>query len=214
MPVYSRPRPAVWPWLTLLVLSLGVVGAIAWDLWHASWSLSLRSRTTSASPRPAPMPLSPEQRRLRLFYPETASRLFREVERTVPRGATLAAEIRAVLAELSAGEEHGEPPPVPGGVQVRHVFLDGFGILYLDLSKDFRAVLARPHPQPELAVAAVVNSLTASFSEVKRVQILLEGQEVPIVVDALDLGHPLSPYFPAAEAPAIEASTTSQADPE
>jgi hypothetical protein len=42
----------------------------------------------------------------------------------------------------------------------------------------------------------VVNTLTASFPSVQRVQILLEGQEIPMLVGSLDLGRPLSPHFP------------------
>ncbi len=214
MPVSAGPRPTIWPWATLLLLSLGVLSGIAWDLWQVSSSLGFRSRAATGGPRPAPMPLPPERRRIRLFFPEIASRLFREVERTVPSRGTLAADVRAVLGELTAAEEHGEPPSVPSGVQIVHVFLDGFGILYLDLSKEFKAVLSRPQPQPELAVAAIVNTLTGSFTEVKRVQLLLDGQEIPLVVGALDLGHPLSPYFPAADAPAVETPALAQPEPE
>lgn len=214
MPVIARSQPAVWPWVLLLLTSLGVLGGIAWDLRYFSSMLGFRSPSKLAAPRPVSAPPPTEERRVRLFFPETASRLFREVERTIPRRGTLATEVRTILGELSTGEAHGEPPSVPPAVQVRHIFLDSFGILYLDFSKDFQAVLARSHPQPELAVAAIVNTLTASFSEVERVQILLEGREVPVVVGALDLGHPLSPYFPAPEAPAFEAPAIFQPAPE
>lgn len=208
-----RAQPAFWPWFVLLVLSLGVVGGIAWDIRQVSSSLGIRSRAGSAAPRPRPAPVPIEQRRIRLFFPETSSRLFREVERSVPRAGTLAAEVRAVVAQLAAGETHGEPPSVPSTVQVRHVFVDGFGILYLDLSADFKEVLSRPHPQPELAVAAIVNTLTATFPDVKRVQILLDGQEIPFVAGPLDLGHPLSPHYPAADVSSVETPGPDQPGP-
>jgi hypothetical protein len=214
VPVSVRSKPAVWPWLSLLAVGLGLLGGVGWDLWPIAKSLALRSRAPVATTRAAPIPLPPERRRLRLFFPETASRLFREVEREVPRRGTLAAEVRAVLAELGAGEGHGEPPSVPPGVEIRHVFLDSFGILYLDLSREFQAALVRPHPQPELAVAAVANTLIGSFTEVKRVQFLLDGKEIPLLAGALDLGHPLSTHFPSTEIRADEIPHTQPPVPE
>lgn len=203
----SRP-PAVWPWFLLLLLSLGVIGGIVWDVGPLATSLGLRVRSPVAAPRPSLTPLPPELRRIRLFYPETASQLFREVERDVSRGATMRDEVQTLLTALSGTETGEEPAPVPPQVKLRHVFLDSFGILTLDLSGEFRAVLARPHPQAELAAAAVVNSLIGSFTDVKRVQLLVEGQELPILAGSLDLGRPLSVHYPTPEpAPVAEPAT-------
>ena len=87
-------------------------------------------------------------------------------------------------------------PPVPPGTEVRQVFLDAFGILYLDFSKGFQAVVTAPDPQPDLAISAIVNTLTTSFSEIKRVQFLVEGQELTLTAGGWNLHGPLRPRFP------------------
>jgi len=209
VPAFERRPPAAWPWFLLLLLSLGVLGAIAWDVADVATSLGLRVRAPAKAPHSASTPLPQERRYLRLFIPEAAGQSFREVERDVVRGESVTAEVRTLLAELSAQKISNGPAPVPPDVRVRHVFLDSFGILTLDLAGEFRAVLERPHPQGEMAVAAVVNSLIGSFTDVKRVQILLDGQEIPILVGALDLGRPLSAHFPG-ETPAPAAGSVSQ----
>ena len=209
MSALDRRPPAAWPWALLLLLSLGILGVIAWDIADVASSLGLRVRGPAKVSRPAASPLPQERRYLRLFIPEAAGQSFREVERDVARGGTVTAEVRTVLAELSAQKTPNEPGPVPPDVRVRHVFLDSYGILALDLSGEFRAVLDRPLPQAEMAVAAVVNSLIGSFTDVKRVQFLLDGQEIPTLVGALDLGRPLSAHFPV-EAPAPVAGPVSQ----
>jgi hypothetical protein len=77
------------------------------------------------------------------------------------------------------------------------VFLDTFGIVYIDFGKGIQAVATAPGIQPELAILAVVTSLTTSFSQIKRVQFLAEGHELAVVAGGLDLRRPVTPRFPS-----------------
>ena len=125
-----------------------------------------------------------------------------EVERDIPHRPVLAEGVRSVLRELGNGVPGGRPP-VPPGAEVRQVFRDAFGILYLDFSREFQTLTRAPGSEPEFAIASIVNSLTGNFSEIKRVQFLLEGKETTEVVRGWDLRRPVSPRFPGQESPAI-----------
>lgn len=200
MPESAR-QARVWPWLALLVISLGLTAAIAWQFLQAAIELpTLRLR--SPSPQPVPTAVATEGRRVRLFFPQGTGEALKEVERVIPRRPVLAEEVRAVLRELAKGEPGGRPP-IPPATEVRQVFLDAFGILYLDFNKEMQAVAEAPGQEPELAISAVVNSLTANFSEVKRVQFLVEGKEMAGMAGRWDLRRPVNPQFPGEENPPV-----------
>lgn len=190
-------RPAVWPWLGLLVASLAVTAAVAWQILPAIMNLpSVRSRPPAA--RAVSRPIPPERRRLRLFFPQESGNTLKELERDIAHDRVLAEEVRAVLRELTT-RVPGTRPPLPLTVEVRQVFLDGFGILYLDFNKEMQAVVTGPEAHPELAISAIVNSLTANLSGVKRVQFLVEGKEMAGAAGGWDLRRPISPRFPGEE---------------
>jgi hypothetical protein len=199
----SVRQARVWLWLALLVISLGLTAAIAWQLLPPAADLpTLRLR--SPSPQPAPTTVATERRRVRLFFPQGTGEALKEVEREIPRRPGLAEEVRAVLRELANGEP-GSRPAIPPATEVRQVFLDAFGILYLDFNKEIQAVAEAPDEEPELAISAVVNSLAANFSEVKRVQFLVEGREMAGMAGRWDLRRPVNPRFPGEENPPVGA---------
>lgn len=210
MPLRRRARDSMpesvrqaraWLWLALLVISLGLTAAIAWQLLPPATDLpTLRLR--SPSPQPAPTTVATERRRVRLFFPQGTGEALKEVEREIPRRPGLAEEVRAVLREL-ANDEPGGRPAIPPATEVRQIFLDAFGILYLDFNKEIQTVAEAPDEEPELAISAVVNSLAANFSEVKRVQFLVEGKEMAGMAGRWDLRRPVNPRFPGEENPPV-----------
>lgn len=196
----TRPglsRLGLWLWLGLLVISLALGSAIAWQILPTTLSLpSIRSRPSV--PQSTPQPATAERRRVRLFFPQPSGGTLKELEREIPSGGNLAEDVRAVLRELATGAP-GVRPAIPPSAAVRQVFLDAFGILYLDFSREIQALVAAPGAQAEQAISAIVNSLTASFSEVKRVQFLIEGKEMAETAGGWDLRRPLTPRFPGGE---------------
>jgi hypothetical protein len=196
MPGAAR-QPRLWPWLILLIVSSGLTAAIAWQIMPAAVDLP-SFRSPPSFPKPTPQSVPVDQRRVRLFFPLATGESLKEVEREIPLRPNFADAVRTVLRELTSGVP-GARGPIPPATEIRQVFLDAFGILYLDFSKDFLAATAPPAPWPELAILAIVNSLTANFSEVKRVQFLVEGKEVPSMAGSWDLRHPVNPNFPGEE---------------
>jgi len=190
-------QPVLWPWLSLLIAALGLTAVIVWQTEPGLLDLpSLRPRSV-----PSPSAVRPtvaERRLIRLFFPQVSDETLTEVDREIARRASLTEEVRAVLRELAAGAS-GIQGMLPAGTAVRQAFLDAFGILYLDFSKGFQEAITAPAPNPDRTISAIVTSLTASFSEVKRVQFLVEGNEMTVAVGGWDLRRPARPRFPGEE---------------
>jgi len=183
----------MWPWCTLLLTSAAVITAIAWEVWPRTIDLSLvRPRAQRSHATSAP---TPEHVRVRLFFPHDAKANLVEEERAIPRRSILADGVRAVLQELTRASGKGAMPPCPPTAQLRHVFLDKFGILYLDFNKGIEALATGDESRAALAVSAIVLSLASNFSEVKRVQFLRDGHGWSTQVGTIDLRRPLQPQF-------------------
>ena len=191
-------RPAFWPWLSLLAASVGVIAVIAWDVWP--WTAEiLFARPRSNGPAPPSTPKAAETMRVRLFFPQEAKGILIEEEREIPRGSAFSNSVRAVLAELTkVGGTEGRSP-LPSGVELRQVFLDAFGILYLDFDKRIQALASGDGIRTDLATSSIVLTLSSNFSEVKRVQFLSEGEELTLLTGGVDFRSPLQPRFPDEE---------------
>ena len=131
-------------------------------------------------------------------------------ERAVALAPELSRQVRTVVEELARGSRIGLQPTLPAATRVLDVFVSARGVAYVDLSKE----VAQQHPggsEAELiTVYSVVNSLTANFPAVKRVQILVDDRPTPTLAGHVDLTRPLpadltflasSALTPAAPAP-------------
>lgn len=99
---------------------------------------------------------------------------YRSVERRPGTG-----QAAVLVEELLQGpsiETGGQP--LPEGIQVRRVTVEG-GVCRLDLSAEFTANVPQSESQAVLTLYALVNTL-CTLGGVERVQILVEGEAVPI----------------------------------
>lgn len=193
-------RGSVWPWCTLLAVSGLVVAVIAWEVWPRTVDLSLvRPRATRSQAASTP---ATDSARVRLFFPHEAKSSLVEEERAIPRRAALADRVRAVLQELARAGKGGVAP-YPPGATVRDVFLDQFGILYLDFGAGIESLAAGDAGRAALAISAIVLSLATNVSEVKRVQFLRNGHSWAAQVGTVDLRRPLQPSFPEDDSRAV-----------
>ncbi len=189
-------RMRLWPWLLLLTLSLGVSGLILWIVWP-SVSGPLDSSFRPTAPTLVPRLAGGERRHVKLFLPQEGGDALWELDRDLTARPTVAESVRDVVRSLMVGAP-GVRSPLPAGAQIRQVFLDDLGILYLDFSKEIQAIGSAGGLQASLSVSALVTTLTTNFSEVKRVRLLSEGHELAGMVGEADLGRPILPYLPGA----------------
>ena len=112
-------------------------------------------------------------------------------ERAVPFSGDLAAQLKAVVAELVQGSKAGLLPTLPPETKVLEVFVSARGVAYVDLSKEAAGSGGGSHDEL-LSVYSIVNSLTANFPAVKRVQILVDDRPVETLAGHVDLTRPLT----------------------
>lgn len=116
---------------------------------------------------------------------------------TESRSLTLAASdndrIRQILLAIIEGPTQVAGRALPPSTEVRAVFLTPEGTVYLDLSSAALADLLPGIESETLAVYSIVNSLAANVPPVKKVKILIQGQEVETLDGHADLTREFAP---------------------
>lgn len=182
--------------LLLLVLGLLVVAGASFYFGH-------RLGTRSA---PAPQmegPITVEQRNaggtsraVRLFFANPEADELQEESRTIPRAATIADEARRALGELVKGPANDALiPTIPPGVELRALYIDGSGTAYADFSRELQTKHSGGASGELLTIYSIVDTLTANFDGIRRVQILVEGGEVLTLAGHIDMRHPFTPRY-------------------
>lgn len=128
---------------------------------------------------------------LRLYFgrPDGAG-LLRE-DRAVVLAGTLRERLQACIRELAAGPAGDAVPSVPAATALREVFVDRWGLGYLDFD---RGLLGRRRPgdyEEWLAVAALVHTVCDNFPEVREIRFMIDGQVVTSLDGYIDLEEPL-----------------------
>jgi spore germination protein GerM len=115
--------------------------------------------------------------------------------RTIPASGSIAREAEAVLDELIKGSQNGLPSAVPIEAKVGQVFVTKDGTAYADFSKDLVAAHPSGSEAEKATVFAIVNTLAANFKSVKRVFILVDGEEKETLNGHISLDRPFAPDF-------------------
>ena len=82
---------------------------------------------------------------------------------------------------------------VPAGTRLRAFFVDSRGDAFLDLTSDVQSAHPGGSFGEALTVAALVNAVTTNLRAVRRVQLLVEGEEVETLAGHFDVSQPLGP---------------------
>ncbi len=101
--------------------------------------------------------------------------------------------IRQVVLALAEGSHQGYGRVLPASTSVRAVFLSADGTAFLDLSSDMLSDFEPGIESETLAIYSIVDSITLNIPSVKRVQFLIQGQEVETLDGHADL---TTPYVP------------------
>jgi hypothetical protein len=146
-----------------------------------------RTRLSEAAlePKAAPSAI------ITLYFPAYEQGGLLEETREISWAETEPDRIRQVLLALLEGSHQGYSRPLPPATDIRAVFLAPDGTVLLDLSNQALTEFSPGIESEVLAVYSIVNSLAANIRSVKRVKILVQGQEV----DTLDGHVDLSGYF-------------------
>lgn len=105
--------------------------------------------------------------------------------------------IRQILLALIEGSHQGHSSTLPSSADIRAVFLTSDGTAYLDFSNALLADFAPGIESESLAIYSIVESVATNIPAVKRVKILIQGQEMETLDGHAELGDYFVPEAPA-----------------
>ena len=126
-----------------------------------------------------------------LYFPSYGEGVLVKEVRRIAWAAEDADRVRQILLALIEGSHQGHERAVSPSTSIRAVFLTRDGTAYVDFSSEVLADFAPGIESESLAVYSIVDSLAANIPAVKKVKILVQGQEV----DALDGHADLTDYY-------------------
>jgi spore germination protein GerM len=143
----------------------------------------------------AQAPVEKSKRKVTLFFlREEDSQLVPE-ERDIVSNPSAVREAEEVIAELIKGSQTGLVSSLPVETKLVQLFITKEGVAYVDFSKD----LVDKHPSGSTAeistVYSIVNSLAYNFKPIKKVFILIEGEERETLSGHISLDHPFLPDY-------------------
>lgn len=195
-----------------ILLFLIAFGGIAFLIYRRPAPPGPTTQQTTGAPVSPERPQEATQRRIyvRLFYDNETSALLEGESRSVPYQEDLRAQLKEVFDELLAGPQTGLARVIPEGATLLDLFISKDGVVYADFSSD----LADKQPggtEAEIhTVYSIVNTVTYNFPQLKRVQILVNDQEVDSLNGHLDLGHPLGEDLSMVARPSTITQTATQ----
>jgi spore germination protein GerM len=97
----------------------------------------------------------------------------------------------AIVKALVKGPQKGLLKTIPAETQLRALYITPDGTCYVDLSEAVRKNHPGGSKSELLTIYSIVNSLVLNVSEIKRVQILIDGNEAPTLAGHIDLQLPV-----------------------
>ncbi|MHB8653726.1 MAG: GerMN domain-containing protein [Terriglobia bacterium] len=137
-------------------------------------------------------PTGPTQN-ITLYFPSDDEGLLVPETRQISWATNDTDRIHQVLLALIDGSYQGLRRPLPPSTELRAAFLSSDGTAYLDFSSSALALFTPGIQSETLAVYSIVNSLAANIPSVKKVRILVQGQEVETLNGHADLGEDYAP---------------------
>jgi hypothetical protein len=101
--------------------------------------------------------------------------------------------VRQIVLALAEGSHQGYGRVLPASASVHAVFLAADGTAYIDLSNDILSDFEPGIQSETLVIYSIVNSIVINLPSVKRVQFLIQGQEVETLDGHADLTAAFTP---------------------
>jgi spore germination protein GerM len=185
----KNPRPI------LLAVLLAVLAFLVF--WFVKGFAPERIVGPGDAPAQAAAPETPaakETMKATLFFQRDDGLFVAEI-RDVPASGSVAADAEAVLAELIKGSSGGLVSALPPETRLRQVFLTKDGTAYADFTKDLAAAHPSGSDAENATVFAIVDTLAFNFKTIKKVFILVDGEERETLNGHITLDRPFRPDF-------------------
>lgn len=178
----------------LIALLVVIVGAVA--LWRTGLVRSNGPIVRPIARDPGGTTFESGKKGVTLFFLARGNESFREEKREIAGGTTTTEDAKRTLNELVKGPKSGGlEPTIPGEAQLLNLFIDSSGTAYVDFNQRLRGGLSGGAQEELYAVFSIVNTLTSNFVQIVRVQILVEGAEIPTLAGHVDTRTALPPQY-------------------
>jgi len=149
-------------------------------------------RTPALSRAPAEVPQG-NQREVTLFFQSPDGEALRAEKRKIFLAETVTDQARQAVRELIDGPRGDLLPTLPPAAEVRGIYLAADGTAYVDFSQAFVDGHVGGSSGEIDTVFSLVDTLAFNFPEIKRVKILVEGEERATLKQHLDLTRSFLP---------------------
>jgi hypothetical protein len=182
-------------WVALLVVLAGglfylrsLAKRILFDLpLHSEESAKARLNEEALQPGTGPDVIAV------LYFPSLGERKLVAETRPIKWAQSDEDRVRQVLLALAEGSHQSLGHPLSASTVVRAVFLASDGTAYIDFANDSLKGSNPGIESESLSVYSIVNSITANLPSVKRVKMLVQGQETETLEGHADLTEAIIP---------------------
>ena len=137
----------------------------------------------------------PERKTVTLFFLSEENYLLHGEEREIVSGPSMIFEAKQTMEELLAGSGNSLISPFPPETKLREIFFTQEGVVCVDLSREIQDEHLSGARAEISTVYSIVNSLTYNFESVKKVIILVDGNEKETLKGHIDISRPLIPMY-------------------
>jgi spore germination protein GerM len=134
-----------------------------------------------------------EKKVITLYFSDQEGEYLIGEKRTILKRDEAKEEAKEAVIELIKGPKGKLIPTLPSRTKLLSLQLDQAKVAKVN----FNQALIKDHPGGSsaemMSIYSIVNSLTLNFSQIKRVQILVEGKEIETIAGHLALKKPVSP---------------------
>jgi len=128
-----------------------------------------------------------------LYFPLADENKIVAESRSITWAQADADRVRQIVLALAEGSHQGYGRVLPTTATVHAVFLAADGTAYLDLSNDVLSDFEPGIKSETLTIYSIVSSIMINIPSVKRVQFLIQGQEVETLDGHADLTTAFTP---------------------
>jgi spore germination protein GerM len=131
-------------------------------------------------------------RKVRLYFPSASSGKLVSESRDIFDSPSPGDRAKQILSDLLEGPRSGGAMrALPRGVRLRQVYVTDGGVAFADFSADLKLAIGGGSMDEVLTVYSIVNSLALNINEIRKVGILVDGEECETLSGHMDLRRPL-----------------------
>jgi len=181
--------------LLLLVTLLVILIAVILVFFFGSRQEKIKHPSKAAGTVQTSKPVKEIQtKKITLFFLSDKDSLLHPEERKIPV-STLNDEARTLVEELIKGPRSNLISTIPENTRVRQVFVTADGTAYVDLTRGLLEANFYGSSGEMAVVYSIVDSLAFNFKRIRKVSLLVEGNEKETLGGHIGLSRPFLPDY-------------------